>query len=192
MRVLVLTGVSVVEVIPRNNEITSFVFWSQVRDFHARSSCRNNLTWASEILATKLLQNSQPNVSVQKLLEAGEKTLHREPDTYSYFNRAIPKNKLSTDVFRHLPSCSKLTENAAAEFSPCTQCFRIKLTCYNGLRNHLLSERPVRAGRNLWRENGEEQTQSKSTLPTCSIQKINNISRSQSAPWPMVCEEQKH
>ena len=66
---LVLTGVSVVEVIPRNNEITSFVFWSQVRDFHARSSCRNNLTWASETVATKILQSSQSNIILQKLLE---------------------------------------------------------------------------------------------------------------------------
>jgi hypothetical protein len=116
---LELTGVSVVEVIPRNNEITSFVFWSQVRDFHARSSCRNNLTWASAILASKLLQSSQSNISVQKKNYWKGGILHREPATYSYFNRAIPKNELSTDVFRHLPSCSKLTENAAAEFSPC-------------------------------------------------------------------------
>uniref|UniRef100_A0A0A9E2N4 Uncharacterized protein n=1 Tax=Arundo donax TaxID=35708 RepID=A0A0A9E2N4_ARUDO len=31
------SGVSVVEIIPRNSEISSFDFSSQLRDFHARS-----------------------------------------------------------------------------------------------------------------------------------------------------------
>lgn len=50
----VLTGVWVLEVIPRNSEISSFAFWSHVRDFHARSSWMNNLTLASAILSVVL------------------------------------------------------------------------------------------------------------------------------------------
>jgi hypothetical protein len=61
--------------------------------------------------SNKLLQSLQSNITVEILLK-GEKAF-----IYSYFNWTIPKNKLSSNIFRHLPSCSKLTGDAVTEFS---------------------------------------------------------------------------